>query len=126
MIDDSEAALVAARDPHPAAAPITRSSQLGPAARPVSVPDDMSGPKAAGRVTLPLHVYWSGPDPGAQVWDLDDRRQRAHLYEIVVREGTVADVRHFIDPDLLAELWDDLFLPETVRRAWAGRLPTVS
>ncbi|MDQ6613989.1 MAG: hypothetical protein M3083_04395 [Actinomycetota bacterium] len=123
MVDDDEAALAAARDRLPAAsAPITRSSQLGPAARPVSVPDDMSGPKATGRVTLPLHVYWSGPDPSSQVWDLDDRRQRAHLYEIVLREGTVDDVRHFIDLDLLADLWDELFLPEAARRVWARPL----
>jgi hypothetical protein len=51
MADDDEAVLDAARDRHPAAAaPITRSDQLGPAARPVSVPDDMSGPKGALRI----------------------------------------------------------------------------
>ena len=42
----------------------TRTSNLGPAARPVSVPDDLedrSLPKANGRVELPLNVRWSGP-----------------------------------------------------------------
>ncbi len=98
----------------------TRTRELGPAARPVAVPadiDDPSLPKASGRVVLPAHIRWSGPPIG---YDLDDRSDRARVYEQVLREGTEDDVRFYIDPDQLCELWDDLVLPPRVRRAWAG------
>jgi hypothetical protein len=41
------------------------------------------------------------------------------VYEQVLREGTDEDVRYFIDIDVLLDLWGELVLPPTVRRAWA-------
>lgn len=90
--------------------------------RPVSVPDDVDEPglqKAEGVVELPQHVSWSGP---RRVWNLADRRQRAQVYEIVLSEGTDADVRRFIDIDELLALWDELWLAPHVRREWAAHL----
>ncbi len=66
----------------------TRTYELGPATRPVAVPegmDDASVAKAAGRIELPLHIRWSGPPI---IYDLDDRADRARVYEQVLREGT--------------------------------------
>jgi len=98
--------------------PIHRSRHLGPAARPVAVPDDLeAGPKAAGVVTLPINVRWSEPE---RTYDLGDRNDRARVYEQVLREGTADDVRRYVDADLLLELWDDLVLPVPVRQAWAA------
>ena len=97
----------------------TRSSELGPAARPVAVPQDLDDSrlaKASGRIELPLHIRWSGP---ALTYDLDDRADRARVYEQVLREGTEDDVRFYVDSDSLRELWDELVLPPPVRRAWA-------
>lgn len=96
----------------------TRTRELGPAARPVAVPDDFGKPfrpKASGRVELPLHIRWSGPTLS---YDLDDRADRARVYEQVLREGTEDDVRFYVDADHLLDLWDDLVLPSPVRRAW--------
>lgn len=98
----------------------TRSTELGPAARPVAVPDDLADPtlpKARGRIELPLHIRWSGP---AITYDLHDRADRARVYEQVLREGTEDDVRHYVDADQLRDLWDELVLPPSVRNAWAG------
>ena len=50
--------------------------------------------------------------------DLRDRRQRARVYEIVLREGTADDVLAYIDGVLLVDLWDELVLPRDVRAAW--------
>jgi hypothetical protein len=100
----------------------TRTRQLGPAARPVAVPDDLDDPslaKASGKVELPLHVRWSGPPI---VYDLDNRADRARVYEQVLREGTDDDVRYFVDADQLRDLWDELVLPPAVRQAWTGWL----
>jgi hypothetical protein len=95
------------------------ASERGPFARPVELPEDVDDPtiiKASGRVQLPLHVRWSGPP---KIYDLDRRQDRARVYEQVLREGTVDDIRHYIDVDLLLDLWGELVLPSSVRRAWA-------
>jgi hypothetical protein len=87
-------------------------------ALPPEIPDDVDDPavdKARGVVMLPRRVNWSRPDP---TYDLSDRRQRARVYEQVLREGSSEDVRHFIDVDELIDLWDDLVLPPAVSRAW--------
>jgi hypothetical protein len=98
----------------------TRNAELGPAARPVAVPDDVDDPdllKAVGWVRLPHHVRWSGPE---MRYDLADPLDRARVYEQVLREGTDADVRLYVDVDELLALWDVVVLPRWVRRAWAG------
>ena len=98
----------------------TRSHKLGPAARPVAVTEDLDDPsltKAAGRIELPFHIRWSGPPIS---YDLNERRDRARVYEQVLREGTEEDVRFYVQPDQLLELWDELVLPPAVRRAWAS------
>lgn len=100
----------------------TRTARLGPAARPVAVPedlDDLSLPKASGEVELPPHIRWSGPPI---TYDLNDRADRARVYEQVLREGTDDDVRYFVHADQLRELFDELVLPPPVRRAWADWL----
>ncbi|WP_068397697.1 helix-turn-helix transcriptional regulator [Kribbia dieselivorans] len=71
--------------------------------------------QALATVELPLHLNWS--DRGRR-YDLRDRRQRARVYEIVLREGGPQDVLAYIDGALLVDLWEDLVLPTTVRAAW--------
>lgn len=94
----------------------TRSPTLGPSSRPVAVPPDLDkGPKAEGIVRLPQHIRWSGPD---LTYDLDNPADRARVYEQVLREGTEDDVRFYVRPDRLLELWDTLVLPAYVRTAW--------
>lgn len=98
----------------------TRSPELGPAARPIAVPEDLddpSLPKARGQIELPLHIRWSGPPI---TYDLGDRSDRARVYEQVLREGTADDVRYYVEPDRLRELWTELVLPPPVRQAWAS------
>lgn len=85
---------------------------------PPEIPDDVDDPglpKARGVVTLPRRVNWSRTDP---TYDLSNRRERARVYEQVLREGTADDVRYFIDVDELIDLWDELVLPRAVSRAW--------
>lgn len=100
----------------------TRSALLGPAARPVPIPEDIDAPdveKAEGVVELPLRVRRSGP---ARVYDLTNRADRARLYEFVLAEGTVDDVRRYVRLDQVVELWPELVLPRHVRQAWSNWL----
>ncbi len=97
----------------------TRNPWLGPAARPVAIPEDIDDPsvvKASGAVELPFHVRWSDP---SITYDLEQRADCIRVYEQVLREGTEDDVRLYIDVGELVELFDELVLPPTVRRAWA-------
>lgn len=89
--------------------------------RPFALPerlDDLAGPKPAGVVRLPAHLSWSQD----RSFDLTRRPDRRRLYEQVLREGTLDDLRRYIDVDQLVGLWDELFLPAPVRRAWARLL----
>lgn len=72
--------------------------------------DELRGPTSAV-VRLPLRLYWSGPDPRAVEWRLDKRADCRWLYEIVLREGTVDDVRELVDGATLVQVWDELYLP---------------
>jgi hypothetical protein len=49
-----------------------------------------------------------------------DRRQRARVYELVLREGRPSDVVTYLDGALLIDLWNELVLPAAVRAAWNG------
>jgi transcriptional regulator with XRE-family HTH domain len=71
--------------------------------------------EAFAEVTLPLGLNWS--TPGA-VFDLADRRRRSRCYEIVLREGSPAELRRFVDGALLVDTWADLVLPRELRAAW--------
>jgi hypothetical protein len=56
--------------------------------------------------------------------NLGQRADRIRVYEQVLREGTEDDVRFYVEVDELVELFDELVLPPTVRRAWADWLLT--
>jgi transcriptional regulator with XRE-family HTH domain len=72
--------------------------------------------QALASVELPLTLNWSQP---GRVFRLVDRGDRARVYELVLREGTEADVIRYVDGVLLVDLWDELVLPRSVRVAWA-------
>lgn len=92
--------------------------QLTPRGRLVAVPNRLPRlpiRQALAVVALPLHLNWS---PAPRVYNLADRRQRARVYEIVLREGRPTDIRSLIDGALLVDLWGELVLPPDVRAAW--------
>jgi transcriptional regulator with XRE-family HTH domain len=78
---------------------------------------------ALATIELPLHLNWSAP---GRVFDLRSRADRARLYEIVLQEGTPADILAYVDGALLFDLWEDLVLPRTVRSAWAPLISSLS
>jgi transcriptional regulator with XRE-family HTH domain len=87
--------------------------------KPVWIPDRLPRldvARALAVVELPLHLNWSAP---GRVFDLRARGDRARVYEIVLQEGTPADIRNYVDGALLVDLWQDLVLPRAIRSAWA-------
>jgi len=78
---------------------------------------ELRGP-VFGVVRLPLRLYWSGPAPQEVEWDMSRPSRRARLYELVLREGTLDDVRTLVRGDELVRLWETLWLPAHVRAAW--------
>jgi hypothetical protein len=88
--------------------------------RDVAVPRDLAdlrGP-TTGWTRLPLRLYWSGPAPQQVEWDLSRQSRRARLYELVLREGTLADIRDLVNGPELVRLWDSLWLPAHIHVAW--------
>jgi len=79
--------------------------------------------RAFADVELSLGLNWSRP--GA-LFRLSDRRQRARCYEVVLREGTPADLLSYIDGALLVDLWPELVLPRELRGAWQPTIDTAT
>ena len=96
----------------------SRSADLGPASRPVAIPDDFAtsvDAKASGVIRLPNRIRWSGPE---LTFDMDVATDRRRVYELVLVDGTEEDVRRYVRFDELIAVWDDIFLPPYVRRTW--------
>ena len=118
----STAARILAASGHElAAVPIVQFSEVSTRrGRTIAVPSHLprlQPAQALATVQLPLHLYWSA---APRSFDLRDRTQRAHVYEIVLREGGPTDILTYVDGVLLTELWSDLVLPREVRAAWAN------
>ncbi len=54
-----------------------------------------------------------------------DRRQRARLYEVLLREGTPADIEGWVDGALLVDVWADMVLPRMLRPLWQPLIDAV-
>src|SRR5246127_836791 len=98
---------------------VSFTQQSSARGRPTWVPDRLPRldvARALAVVELPLHLNWSAP---GRVFDLRSRADRARVYEIVLQEGTPADILNYVDGALLVDLREDLVLPRGVRSAWA-------
>jgi transcriptional regulator with XRE-family HTH domain len=99
--------------------PIVQFNDVQGGRRAIAVPNGLPRlplERAIATVALPLSLNWS--DPG-RVFRLADRADRARVYEVVLREGTPADILSYTDGALLVDLWPDLVLPRDVHAAWA-------
>ncbi|MEN8650343.1 transcriptional regulator [Streptomyces sp. 21So2-11] len=82
------------------------------------LPVDLSrlmGP-AHGTVSLPLHLAWSG----LTRFDLDQPRLRMSYYRIVLAEGMHDDLVHYLNRDLLLDIWPVLrsLISRDIRIVW--------
>ena len=59
--------------------------------------------------------HWPAP---RQRYHLRDRTDRARAYELILREGSPSDLLDYIDGALLVDIWEELDLPDPIRRAW--------
>ncbi|MBZ6084043.1 hypothetical protein KVH15_23880 [Streptomyces olivaceus] len=86
-------------------------------------PDELHGP-AHGVVELPLHMAWSGMTS----YDLAKPRQRMGLYRTVLHEGLHNDLPHYLNQDLLLQLWPVLrtLVGRTVRAVWEDAFPQLA
>ena len=97
---------------------VVYSTQVTKRGRPFVVPDrlpQLVADRALARVTLPLDVQWSEP---GRSFDLRDRAQRRHVYQLVLQEGDADDIEKLVDGALLVDLWDDMHLPREIHAAW--------
>jgi hypothetical protein len=70
-------------------------------------------------VVIPDHIDATNP---RRVYDLDDPAERKYLYEVVLADGTSADINRLVARSVLLELWDRLYLSQEVQAAWAGTI----
>ena len=94
------------------------TTHVGDRGEPYLVPDrlwQLDPAEAFAAVILPRRLHWSGP---SRTYKLTNRRDRARIYEIVLREGSANDLLTYVDGTLLVDLWDELVLPTPIRDAW--------
>jgi hypothetical protein len=104
---------------------VSFTEQTSAHGKPIWIPDRLPRldvTRALAAVALPLHLNWSAP---GRIFDLRSRADRARVYEIVLQEGTAADILAYVDGVLLVDLWEDLVLPRSIRSAW-GPLVSLS
>ncbi|MEV0636531.1 hypothetical protein AB0I77_16505 [Streptomyces sp. NPDC050619] len=85
--------------------------------------DELDGP-TQGIVDLPLHMAWSGMTS----YDMSKPRQRMGLYRTVLHEGLQDDLPHYLNQDLLLQLWPVLrtLVGRTVRTVWEDAFPQLA
>ncbi|MFL4907608.1 hypothetical protein ACJ6WF_31515 [Streptomyces sp. MMS24-I2-30] len=85
--------------------------------------DELQGP-THGVVDLPLHMAWSGMTS----YDMGKPRQRMGLYRTVLHEGLHDDLPHYLNQDLLLQLWPVLrtLVGRTVRAVWEDTFPQLA
>jgi transcriptional regulator with XRE-family HTH domain len=66
-------------------------------------------------VELPIELNWTTP---GRIFRTRDRRERARLYEILLREGDPNHIEGWVDGALLVDGWNELVLPRALRQAW--------
>jgi hypothetical protein len=82
---------------------------------------DLRGP-VSGTVELPLRLFWC-PD---RTFDLDDPAMLRWMYQTVLREAVhPEELTTYLNGQMLAAVWRDLFLPLGVRQAWEERHPVL-
>ncbi len=83
---------------------------------------DLRGP-AHGVVELPLRLFWNTPD---RTFDLDQPSMLQAMYEAVLREASrPGDLASYLNGEVLAAVWPELYLPKGLRRAWEERHPAL-
>ena len=105
---------------------VSFTQQTSAHGKPIWVPDRLPRlevAEALAAVELPLHLNWSTP---GRIFNLTSRADRARAYEIVLQEGTAADILAYVDGMLLVDLWEELVLPRGVRSAWAPLISPLS
>lgn len=90
-------------------------------ARPLIVPGslaELDGSTVSGGVRLPLHLDSSF----GRECDLHDPADRTRVCEIVLLEGTLEDLRTYLDPTRLAKARQRMFLPTGIPEVWRALL----
>ncbi|MFV8246811.1 MULTISPECIES: hypothetical protein [Mycobacteriaceae] len=84
--------------------------------RPFAVPDrldELQGP-ATGSVELPNRIAWRGRN----AFDLDIQADAVAAYSAVLANGTEADVRRWVNADLVRAVFPQVRIPRLVRQEW--------
>jgi hypothetical protein len=78
---------------------------------------------AFAEVVLPVELNWSAP---GRRFAMADRRERARLYEVLLREGAPRDFERWVDGALLVEAWTDVVVPRGIRQVWQRVIDAVT
>jgi hypothetical protein len=80
---------------------------------------DLTGP-TQGTIDLPVTIDW-GPK---RTYNMAIDADRRVVYELVLQEaGSTEEVSQYVNGQVLAKVWAQLWLPRRIRNTWEERLP---
>lgn len=98
---------------------------LRPAVIPVSL-DDLGGPDDRV-IELPETLCWSvGVDPAERAFDMRDETDQVLAYGYVLEAGGLADLKKYLNPRILASVWDQVPVEKGKRTAWEAAFPVLA
>ena len=77
-----------------------------------------------GRFRLGIHLNWSG-SASARWFEAEDPSDVLESYSLVLTNGTAADTRTWVDPELLARFLPLFRISNQRRTAWAEHLKSL-
>lgn len=97
-----------------------------PLGRYITAPVERWSPvfRPRGRFRLGIHLNWSG-SANARWFDADDAGDVLECYSLVLTNGTAADARTWIEPELLARFLPLFRISDQRRTAWAAHLTSL-
>ena len=77
-----------------------------------------------GRFRLPLRIDWSGCDKDR--WrDSRSDTDRVEAYTLLIDEGAAGDIARWVDPQFVADHWDEMFIARERREPWRRHLASL-
>jgi len=88
--------------------------------KPFYAPESLAGLHGpdSGIIKLPPTIYW-GPD---RWFNLSHRTSLHQVYQMVLQEGGVEEIGKYLDPEILASIWDELSLPPRLSSLWEHKV----
>jgi len=80
--------------------------------------DELQGP-TEGYISLPHCVHWGSSD---RLFCLTRHGSLRQAYQALLEEGTITDLKTYLNAEVLRAIWDDLRIPPRMNALWQNKV----